>query len=76
MMPKVKQILANWNPKGTSIEPNADQNASTNQCFSKNTFREVRDEGFGTILAPRGRFWLPFCRPFAFAGVLKSASGT
>ena len=33
-------------------------------------------EGFSVILAPRGRFWLPFCRPFAFAGVLKSTSGT
>ena len=69
MMTKVKQISANWNTKGTTIEPNADQNASTNQCFSKNTFREVRDEGFGTILAPRDRFWLLFIRSFAFAGV-------
>ena len=76
MMPKVNQFIANWNPKGTTVEPNADQNASTNQRFSKNTFREVRDEGFDTILVPRGRFRLPFCRPFAFAGVLKSTSGT
>jgi hypothetical protein len=75
MIPKVKQNLANWNPKGTQSEPNADQNVSKNQSCFKNTFSEVRDEGLGTILAPLGRFWLPFCRPFAFAGVSKSTSG-
>ena len=74
MISKVKPKLANWNPKGTQSEPNAELNASTNQWLSKNTFREVRDEGLGTILAPLGRFWLPFWRTLASAGVPKSAS--
>ena len=69
MIRKMKQPLANWNSKGTTSEPNADQNALTNQCFSKNTFGEVRDYGFGIILAPLGRLGLPFRRPLGFAGV-------
>ena len=63
MIPKVKQNVANWNPKGTTSEPNADRNASKHRCCSKNTLGEVRDEGLGTLWAPLGRFGLPFCPP-------------
>ena len=75
MIPKVKPKLANSNPKGTTSEPNAEQNASTNQWLSKNAFREVRDKGSGTILAAFYRFGLQSWRPLDFEGVQKSTSG-
>ena len=49
-------------------------NASQNQCFSRNTFREVPVKVFGTSLAPRGRFRIPLWHPLDSEGVPTSTS--